>query len=167
MTARSAAPTALDRLSAMHPHHVERIRNAQARVMPGTVATFTGGSESGAAEFFTGIARGSRVVITSRSSISLSVQSIEHGGAHLSVSDPERIALVPLAEWTHADAVAARDAAEKASAEALATARDRRAKGMDDAALKALDDSQESYLLAFALRIFAEYLDSDRLGFMS
>jgi hypothetical protein len=158
MTTTHTAAAALARLAEVHPHHVERITAAQMRVMPGTVATFEGGAESGAAEFYTGIARGSRVVVTSRSSIALSVQSIEHGGAHLSVYDPERLSLVPLAEWTLEDAEAARDAAEKSAAEFLATARDRRANGNTDAALKALDDSQEAYLLAFALRIFGEYV---------
>lgn len=162
---RTTAP-AFDRLLSVHPHHVERIREALARAAVGTVCEFTPqrAGQAGAREFFTGIGPGDRVVITSRYGTgSLSVQSTEHRGAHLSVYSGDDLRVLDLAEWAHADAAAAKDAAESAAAEHLAIARKARANGHDKAALDALDASQDAYLLAFALGIFAEYLEEDRL----
>jgi hypothetical protein len=162
---RTHTADALARLAEVHPHHVERIRDAIARARVGTVAVFMDGHAEGAREFYTGIKPGDRVVVTSRYGTgSISVQSIEHRGAHLSVYSGNDLRVLDPAEWSYDDAVAARESAEKAAAESLAVARDRRANGNDDAALKALDDSQESYLLAFAVGIFGEYILAERLG---
>lgn len=162
---RTHTADAFARLAEVHPHHVERIRDAIARARVGTVAVFKAGAESGAREFFTGIRPGDRVVITSRYGTgSLSVQSIEHRGAHLAVYSGDDLTVLDPSEWTHDDAVAARESAESAAAEHLAVARERRANGNTDAALAALDESQESYLLAFALGVFAGYIIEERLG---
>lgn len=160
--------TALDVLTAVHPHHAETLAAHVEAMKAGTIVTVEKKpnlSYPGHGTFFTGVKPGDTVVMT-RGVPHPSVQVLEGDAAHLAASGYD-LPVVPVSEWTYQAAKAAQRAATKhaeaAKSQALVSAtgwssyseptEESRAR-----ALTHLDEAADHLRFAFAAGVLADYL---------
>lgn len=165
--ARTIARDALLALGQVHPHHVQRLDNETHAYLEGTLVRLTDSAYNGA-RFYTGLGAGSPAFVTRApdhsGTGSASIQNVEDEGPHLAVYTPlTDLAVLDMEDYTAAlafeAAKRARTAANGLLEQAYASAnRLLGAPATDDAALDALRQAHRVREFAFAMTIYAEYI---------
>jgi hypothetical protein len=147
----------LERLAAVHPHHVTRIAQEAAALTPGTVLRANRG------EFYCGFVAGDVVVVTSNDGLGYTLQDATNPGAHLRLSSVDDVTTMPVVDWTYEQIKAGQAAAERHAVDLLERAyvsanRMAGAPGTDQAALDTLHEARRIRQYAFALSVYATYV---------